>query len=209
MEQDYKLVNTNMGQAMSDRKTQILETMLALAGDVGPDRVRTKALAERVGVTEPALYRHFPGGKGEMWRALAGFIGERMAGLWQAVLSTDAAAPERLRRLILAQLGMIKAIPGLPGILFSRALHAENPALRAGVAEVMGRLHGRLQATVEEGQRRGEIRADVDAEAAAWLLIAVAQGTAVRWSITERGFDIEAEGGRLLEVMLTGLAPVA
>lgn len=192
---------------MAGRREQILEAMLALAGEVGPDRVRTKVLAERVGVTEPALYRHFPGGKAQMWTALAGFIGERLGGIWHTALSTEAPVRERLRRLMVAQLGVVRAVPALPAILFSRALHAESPALRAAMAEVMGRLHGRLQAALEEGQRTGEFRRDVDAEAAAWLLISVVQGTAVRWSISDRAFDVEEEGARLVDVVLAGLEP--
>lgn len=188
-----------------DRRTQILETMLRLAGEAGPESVRTKALAEEIGVSEPALYRHFPGGKAEMWGAVAGFIGERMASAWQRAADAEAPAPERLRQMIGAQLAFARSLPALPAILFSRALHEENPALRAGIAAVMARFHARLQAIVEDGVRRGEIRAEADAEASAWLLIAAVQGTALRWSLSGRSFDMEAEGRRIMEAAIRGL----
>lgn len=93
--------------------------------------------------------------------------------------------------------------------LTSRAPHHDNAALRAGIAEVAGRFHARLEQIVAEGQRRGELRAGAAPDAVAWLLIAAAQGTALRWWLSERGFDLRAEGGRVLAEALAGLAPRA
>lgn len=187
------------------RREEILEVILAMTAEDGPDRVTTRALADRLGVTEPALYRHFPGGKSEMWRALAMMVGERMQESWRRALERDGGdALARVIALTRAQLRTIRDIPALPAILFSRTLHRDNAALRAGVGEVAGRYHARLEQLIADGVARGEIRADLDADAAAWLLIAVIQGTAVRWSLADRGFDIEIEGGRLLDLTLAG-----
>lgn len=190
------------------RRQQILDAILAMTAETGPDRVTTRALAGRLGITEPALYRHFPGGKSEMWRALALVVGELMQTAWRRALAEAGEGPlERLRTLVGAQLRVIQDVPALPAILFSRTLHRDNAALRAGVGEVAGRFHARLEQLVGEGVARGEIRADVDADAAAWLLIAAIQGTAIRWSLAERGFDLEREGRRLTETALAGLRP--
>jgi len=188
-----------------ERRRQILDALLGIAGDVGPDAVTTKALAARIGVSEPALYRHFPGGKPEMWRTLATVLGERMQAAWGAAMGEGDPAPARLRQLVAAQLHLVATIPALPAILFSRTLHQGNAALRAGMAEVGGRFHARLKQVVADGQRAGEIDPGVDPDAAAWLLIAVVQGTAIRWSLSERSFDLEREGLRVLDTALRGL----
>ena len=189
----------------AERRQEILAAMLAMAGEEGAEQVTTRALAARLGLSEPALYRHFPGGKTEMWRALAGFVGEHMQEAWRRALSTVEGAPAQLRALITAQLGLMSSLPALPAILFTRALHRDNTALRAGIAEVAGRFHARLEQIVTEGQRRGELRPDINPDAAAWLLISVAQGTAMRWWLNERAFELEAEGARILETALAGL----
>lgn len=179
--------------------------MLAMAGEEGAEQVTTRALASKLGISEPALYRHFPGGKAEMWRALAGFVGEHMQEAWRRALSTAEGAPAQLRALITAQLGLMASLPALPAILFTRALHRDNAALRAGIAEVAGRFHARLEQIVAEGQRRGELRPDINPDAAAWVLISVAQGTAMRWWLNERAFELETEGARILDAALAGL----
>ena len=192
----------------AERRAQIVQAILAMTGEQGPDRVTTRALAARLGVTEPALYRHFPDGKSEMWRALASLVGERMQAAWRRALERSGPGTlARLRALVRAQLRTIQDIPALPAILFSRTLHRDNAALRAGVGEVAGRFHARLEQLIEDGIAHGEMRADLDADAAAWLLIAVIQGTAVRWSLSERSFDLEHEGCRLVDAALAGLRP--
>lgn len=192
-------------KAGPERRREILASMLEMAGEAGAERVTTRALARRVGLSEPALYRHFPGGKAEMWRALAGHVGERMQEAWRRALAGTEGAPAQLRALIGAQLGLMASLPALPTILFTRALHRDNAPLRAGIAEVGGRFHARLEQIIAEGQRRGELRADADPDAAAWLMISVAQGTAMRWWLNERAFDLAAEGARILETALAGL----
>lgn len=92
----------------------------------------------------------------------------------------------------------------MPAILVSRALHQNNAASRAGMAEVAGRFHARLEQIPAERQRAGEIDRGVDPDAAAWLLNSVVQGTAIRWSLSERTFDLEPEGLRVLDPALRG-----
>lgn len=190
----------------TQRRDQILAAILEMTAENGPDRVTTRALAARLGVTEPALYRHFPDGKSEMWRALSVMLGERMQTAWRRALEGAGSAPlARVRALVRAQFRIIQDVPALPAIMFSRTLHRDNAALRAGVGEVAGRFHGRLEQCIADGMARSEIRDDLDADAAAWLLISVLQGTVVRWSLSDRGFDLEEEGCRMLELALAGV----
>jgi len=192
--------------AGEQRRREIVETMLSMAGELGVERVTTRGLAQRLGVTEPALYRHFPEGKSGMWRALADTIGERMQTAWREALGGHFdSATAQLRALIQAQMRLIVDTPALPAILFSRTLHRDNAALRAGLGEVAGRFHAHVQHILEQGIRSGEFRSDLATEDAAWLLISVIQGTAIRWSLLERAFDLERQGSRVLEVALAGL----
>src|SRR6056297_2279709 len=116
-----------MTAQVHSRRDEIVAAMLAMAGEQGVDRVTTRALARRLGVTEPVLYRHFAGGKAEMWRALAHTVRERMLASWRRALGdSEGGALERIRALVHAQLQLIATTPALPAILFSRTLHRDN-----------------------------------------------------------------------------------
>lgn len=196
-----------MGERKRISQEAIIQGMLEMTAEQGVDRVTTRALAHRLGVSEPTLYRQFVGGKAEMWRALAATLGERMQEAWhRALWNAGGGALERLRALTRAQLHTVATTPALPAILFSRTLHRDNAELREGVGGVAARFHAHLEQIVIEGQRGAELRADVDASEAAWLLISAIQGTAIRWTLSEYSLDLEDEGRRVLEIALAGLA---
>ena len=195
-----------MEQRNPIRRETIIDSMLEMTAEQGVDRVTTRALAKRLGVSEPTLYRQFAGGKAEMWRALAETLGEKMQKAWHSALwNAEDGAMERLRALTRAQLHLVATTPALPAILFSRTLQRDNAELRQGVGGVAARFHAHLEQIVIDGQRAGELKVDVSARDAAWLLISSIQGTAIRWILSEYTLDPEDEGRRVLEIVLAGL----
>ena len=185
------------------RKTEIVEAALRLADEIGPDRLTTEAIAEAVGLTQPGLFRHFPK-KQEIWEAVAKSIGERMQGRWDRVRQGAASPEDQLRALVAAQLGLIQSTPAITAILFSRELHAENEGLRLVFLTLMQRFHGLLVERMEAARMSGRFRADLDPRDAAFLVLGLVQGLAVRWSLSRARFDILEEGRRLLDLLLSG-----
>ena len=95
------------------RKAQIVLTILDLADRIGPDRVTTGAVAAEIGVTQAAVFRHFPT-KAEMWVAVADHIAGLLTTAWAEALKDTAPPIERLKALIGAQLDQITATPAMP-----------------------------------------------------------------------------------------------
>lgn len=179
------------------RKAEIIATTLRLADELGPDRLTTLAVAKAVGLTQPGIFRHFPT-KQDLWLAVAADISDSMAAAWDAVLATNALPQDRLPALIQVQLRQITANPAIPAILHSRELHTENAALRGIFVGLMARFQKLLVTVIEKGRGQGVFRHDLVAQDAAILLISLVQGLAIRWSLGQRAFSLEAEGGRLL-----------
>lgn len=191
-----------------ERKSEIVEAALRLADKVGPDRLATAQIADAVGLTQAALFRHFPK-KQDMWEAVAARIGEKFQQRWLAIERSPAAPLDRLRGIVAAQLKLIQSVPAIPAILFSRELHVENRRLRVIFAEFMKNFHNRIERLIDAGQRGGALRDDIEAKDAAFLVIGLVQGLVLRWSLSGRSFDLPAEGERLLSVQLMtfGAAP--
>lgn len=193
-----------------ERKSEIVEATLRLADKVGPDRLATGQVAQAVGVTQAALFRHFPK-KQDLWEAVAARIGEKFQQRWLAIERGPADPLDRLRGIVAAQLKLIQSMPAIPAILFSRELHVENRALRVIFAEFMKNFHLRVERLIAAAQRDGRLRGDIEPRDAAFLVIGLVQGLVLRWSVSGRGFDLPTEGERLLSVQLTtfGAAPTA
>lgn len=179
------------------RKSEIVAAMLRLADELGPDRLTTLAVAKAVGLTQPAIFRHFPT-KQDLWLAVAAHVADAMNEAWEGVVATKVAPQDRVVALIQVQLRQIAANPAIPAILHSRELHTENAALRAQFVGLMTRFQSLLVAALREARDTGVFRADLASQDAAILLISMVQGLAIRWSLGQRSFSLEAEGGRLL-----------
>ncbi len=187
------------------RKSEIIEAALRLAGKVGPDRLTTAAVASAVGLTQPGVFRHFPK-KQSLWDAVADHIGKRMEASWAQSAQRSSAPADRVRSLVATQLRLIQSTPAIPAILFSRELHSRNAALRKALFGLMTRLHGLVAQSITEACGSGEFRDDLDSDDAAFLVIGLVQGLALRWSLSGRTFGLVEEGSRLLELQIRGFA---
>lgn len=183
------------------RKAEIVAAVLTLADRIGPDRVTTGAVAAAIGVTQAALFRHFPS-KAVLWQAVAEQVAEGMTAAWDRALSGTSTPVARLRALIGAQLDRIVATPALPMLLFSRELNVDNAGLRDVFRGRLAAFQAHLAREIMAGQAAGRVRADMAAPDGAALLTSLVQGVAIRWALGARDFDLRAEGLRLFEVQL-------
>lgn len=187
------------------RKAEIIDATLRLADKLGPERLTTDAIADAVGLTQPGIFRHFPK-KQDLWEAVAARVGAMMEARWTKAQSLDGAPIDQIRALIAAQLRLIQSTPAIPAILFSRELHTKNKGLRKAFFGLLSRFHRVIADLAARANEVGGLRGDLDPEDVAFLIVGLVQGLAVRWSISGRGFDLAAEGSRLLEVQLSGFA---
>lgn len=190
-------------KSAEERKSEIVEATLRLADKLGPDRLSTTEIAKAVGVTQAAIFRHFPT-KPDLWEAVAARIAEKLQRRWLAVEDESASPPGKLQALVAAQLTAVQATPAIPAILFSHELHTENARLRKFFYAVVERLHGLVLRILEDGQRSGHFRRDLDPSDAAFLAIGLVQGLVLRWSLSGRSFDLAEEGRRLFSILLAG-----
>jgi len=196
-------MSVRLRKTAEQRKAEIVAATLKLAFEVGPDGLTTERIARKVGISQPAVFRHFPK-KEDIWAAVIGWIGDRLAQRWGRVQQSHAEPLEQLHAILHTQLDLIQRTPAIPAILFSRELHVRNRTLRNAVKTLMGRFHGLLREVLDNGVRDGTFRAELDTSDAAFVMIALVQGLAVRWSVSERRFDLVEEGERLLAVTLRG-----
>lgn len=193
-------------KSAEERREEVIRATLELAAEAGPDQVTTEAVAAAVGVTQAAIFRHFPR-KADIWEAVALWLRERMVQRWRDAGRSDLAPQQRLRAVLAAQFIFIDHYPALPAILLARGLDGKRGTVRDGLLGIMGAFKMALSAILAEGRAAGDFRQDIDVDRAAQTLIAIAQGTAVRWVLTERRFDLTAEGLAAADLLLQGLLP--
>ena len=111
--------------------------------------VTTAALAKKVGVSEAALYRHFPS-KGRMYRGLIEFIEESLYTHLRRILDETKDAEARCGKILSLYLGFAETNPGLCRVLNGDALCSEKPELRRRARKINASMETQLKQVFRE-----------------------------------------------------------
>jgi TetR/AcrR family transcriptional regulator len=188
------------------RRQQILEALARELETRPGARITTARLAEVVGVSEAALYRHFPS-KAKMFEALIEFSEESVFGLSNRILSEESEAKKRCERILTMLLTFSDRNPGITRVLLGEALVGEHERLRARVSQFFSRFETQLKQILREGEQVKDLDLRVSVAAIANLLMAVVEGRMTQYS--RSGFEhspMETWEQQWL-VLQTGLLP--
>lgn len=159
----------------SNRKQQILEALAHELESHPGDRITTASLAKAVGVSEAALYRHFPS-KARMFEGLISFAEETVFSRINIILEEERQTVDRCARLVYLLLGFAERNPGISRVLLGDALVGERDRLRDRVQQFFDRVNGQLRQVLRETSLRQDVSLAVEPEAGAELLVVYVQG---------------------------------
>ncbi|MDH5444287.1 MAG: nucleoid occlusion factor SlmA [Gammaproteobacteria bacterium] len=157
------------------RRQQILEALARQLEESPGERITTAGLARAVGVSEAALYRHFPS-KAKMFEGLIEFIEETVFGLTNRILQDEPSALGRTERIIVLVLGFAERNPGITRLLTGDVLTGETERLRQRIGQFYERLETQLKQVLREGELNGELVCGDRVAAMANMLIAYTDG---------------------------------
>ena len=157
------------------RKDQILQALARMLETAPGERITTAALAEEVGVSEAALYRHFPS-KARMFEGLIKFIEETLFLRISRILDDESSAETRCYNILTLLLNFSDKNPGMTRLLTGDALAGETERLRARIAQLLNRVESQLKQVLREAQIRENLKPGVSPTALANLLLATCEG---------------------------------
>ncbi|MDX1434743.1 MAG: nucleoid occlusion factor SlmA [Gammaproteobacteria bacterium] len=169
------------GSSQPSRRQQILEALARELETHPGARITTARLAEVVGVSEAALYRHFPS-KAKMFEALIVFSEESVFGLANRILADERDAAARCERILGMLLGFSQRNPGITRVLIGEALVGEHERLRSRVSQFFDRFETQLKQVLREGEQSDGVRLRAPVGAVANLLMAVVEGRMIQFS---------------------------
>lgn len=162
------------------RREAILQALLELLEKDPGARITTSVLAKSVGVTEAALYRHFPS-KRKMFEALLEFAEEAVFSRCQVILQDQEDVRVRLQQVVHLVLVFAERNPGLCCVLTGDALVGENEALRKRASQFFERLETQVRQTLKEGEIRQGLRPRTSATRGADFVLVFIEGRIQRF----------------------------
>jgi len=166
------------------RKEQILQSLARMLEASPGERITTAALAKEVGVSEAALYRHFPS-KARMFEGLIKFIEDTLFQRISRILKEEENAHERCHKILTLLLTFADKNPGMTRLLTGDALAGETERLRERIAQFYDRFEAQLKQVLREAQIRENMKPSISAISLANLLLATCEGRLLQFVRSE------------------------
>lgn len=166
------------------RRQQILEALAKMLEDSPGERITTAALAKAVGVSEAALYRHFPS-KSKMFEGLIEFIEETVFSRITLILAEEAGALKRCENILFLLLTFTERNPGITRLLTGDALTGETERLRVRITQFFERVETQLRQIIRETELREGVRPALPVAAAANFLMSYIDGRIMQFVRSE------------------------
>ncbi|WP_043800668.1 TetR/AcrR family transcriptional regulator [Arenimonas malthae] len=161
------------------RRAETVEAVVALAAEQNPGDITTAAIASRLGLTQGALFRHFPN-KDAILEAVMAWVSDRLLSRVDTAMAGATTPLAAMEAAFLAHAAFVSEHPGVPRMLFGELQRSEDTAAKRLVRTLLGRYRERLARLVEQGKREGSIAADVDTGVALSGFIGTLQGLVIQ-----------------------------
>ncbi|MCM2973106.1 nucleoid occlusion factor SlmA [Larsenimonas suaedae] len=165
----------------AERREQILQALAKMLESDDGKRITTASLASEVGVSEAALYRHFPS-KSKMFEALIDYIETIVFERLTVIARDDLPIDQRCHHTLKLVIGFAEKNPGLCRLMTGEALVGETARLKPRMQQFFDRIETQLKQSLREAQASEQARLPMTVGACAHLLMTHLEGRITRYS---------------------------
>ncbi len=171
------------------RQKQIIDAARKLIIKYGSEHVTIKRIAKEVGISEAAIYRHFKSKK-DILSLLADSIENSLLEDITKSSIDGKTSLEILDGVLRNHLSAIEQRRGVSFQVIAEVVSLGDKKLNRRIADIINKYTDQLKDFLSKGVKTGEVREDIDLEAAAMLLFGMIQGLVNTWALNNYNFDL-------------------
>lgn len=145
----------------SERQKEIMEASLEIISAEGIQNLTIKNISGRIGISEPAIYRHYEN-KISILIAILDEFRIMSSKLFSDHSSGDIPPVEKLKNIFRGLFNAFEKNPSMISVIFSEEVFRNEPVLRQRISEIMDHNSSVIRALVTEGQKTGDINNAID-----------------------------------------------
>jgi AcrR family transcriptional regulator len=185
------------------RRKQIIETLRKIIIKYGSEHVTVRRLAEEIGVSAGAIYRHFKS-KREVLLFLVDYIEENLIG--DVEKSYPIKNPlELLSKISRELLSSIEQRKGVSFLVIAEIISLGDKRLNRKISEVLNSFLDHIKQVILAGIKSGEIREDIDVDMAATTFFGMLQGLVTIWSLNGFPSALEIKNESMWNIFLEAI----
>lgn len=187
-----------------ERRAATVEAVIKLAAEQNPNDITTTAIAQRMGLTQGALFRHFPT-KDAILEAVMTWVAERLLSRVDKAAQNIASPLAALEAVFMAHIDFVSEHPGVPRMLFGELQRSGDTLPKKMVQTLIQRYGERLRHHLERGKAIGELDANLDIEAASVSFIGSIQGLVMQSLIADDTARIRRDAPGVFAIYCRGI----
>lgn len=186
-------------QSTEKRQSATIEAVVHLCGEQDPSTLTTNRIAQKVGVSQGALFKHFPN-KSSLWESVAGWVAGQLTTRVFSVADQHEEADKALEAMFLAHIGFIARHPGIPRLMLGELQKPGNQPAKRIIRQTLAFYRQKVVALLHLGIEQKCISPTIDTEAAAVLYIGAIQGLVVQAMVGGDIMSIEESAPRIFKL---------
>jgi AcrR family transcriptional regulator len=173
------------------RQKEIVLAARKLIVKYGSEYVTVRRIAQEIGVTEGAIYKHF-----KSKRDVLSLLVDDIEDTWIADIDSNHNSEidtlEELEKIVEAHISAIQQRKGVTFQAVAEILSLGDKKLNKKVTQGIERYLEKIKAILADGVQTGVIRRDVDLDVASQMFFSLTQGYVTTWALSHYSFDLSA-----------------
>lgn len=177
---------------------------LRLASQTSPSLITTTDLAVAVGVTQGAIFKHFPS-KDAIWLAAVVWVREQLMSTLEAAASAAGSPMSALGAVFKAHIAFVLAHPGVPRLIFHELQRPADSPIKQEVRALLKDYRKLLRRLLDAAASQGKVSPEVDLDAAATLFVGTVQGLVMQSMVAGSTASMKAQADPVFAIYRRGI----
>ena len=160
---------------LKPRQLDIMQNLAKMLGEKGPVKITTSLLSKECGITEAAIYRHFPS-KRKIYSGLVDFCEQNIFDLITNINSSDGDELEKTKRMLILLVTFSEKNPGLARLLTREAFSVDETSLDERIGQMMSKIELLIKQNLQKYEQETKKKLALPTASAANLLLACSEG---------------------------------
>ncbi len=186
----------------TDRQVEIMEAATLRIDQHGIQNLTIKNLAADIGLSEPALYRHFASKNDILLSLLNYFIAETKVRIRGISTKADDTAGTSLKAIFNSQLQAFIKKPAIVSVIFAEGIFNFDDGLSAKVSEIMNLMQELVDANIKRGQELQQYSKLINASTLTTIIIGGIRLTVLQWKLSKHKSNLVKDGNSVLDGVL-------
>ncbi|KAF0141747.1 MAG: hypothetical protein A2279_05310 [Stygiobacter sp. RIFOXYA12_FULL_38_9] len=178
-----------------ERQRLIVDEAIKIIHELGYQAFSIRELSKRVGISEPAIYRHFLN-KEDIVLGILGRFNEFDFSLFQEVNRYEKPI-EKIQRFIQYHFDFLEKNPGMTSVVFSEEIFSQSELLREKMLNIIEKRKKLIKDIIDEARTKNQV-IEVETNEIATIILGFIRLVVLEWRMSSFAFSLPQRGKKVV-----------